>query len=971
MKNYQRIILFLLILFPFSVFSQTSVLGNVTDQQSGLPLSGVNVLIKGTSIGTISDFDGNYSLNISSGQTLVFSYIGFTTLEVIYQNQSRIDVSLEPDAAALDEILLVGYGTTTQEAITGAVQRVTTEDFNRGAIVSPDQLLSGKSAGVRITTGGGGPGEGAEIRIRGGSSLSANNNPLIVIDGVPLDQRGVQGVRNALNAINPNEIQEMVILKDASATAIYGSRASNGVILITTKRTRRGAPFQIEYGFQFAVENSDDRIEVFDGDSFRDLINSRTNNNPAKPLGNESTDWQDEIYRTATGGIHNITVSEGFQNFNYRVNFNNTARQGILGNDLYRRNAFTVNLGSSLLDNSLKLNLTSIGSFDDNVFANQGAIGSAVSFDPTQPVFEAGSPYGGFFEFTQPNGDPIALAPRNPVALLKQNDNKARSQRNISNLNIAYNLPFYNKLTLNANAGFDYAELDGRQFISGNSASQLFGQFRNFYSGINRNTNLDLFASYKNFVESIEMNYDFTAGHSYQEFYVRSDQQVTEQGELVTRPTVINRNALQGFFGRLSLDFHSKYYITASFRRDGSSRFSEDNRWGNFPAVAVSWNIHREAFLADSETFTNLKLRAGYGVTGNQEIGPNYGYLGIYSPGQPSASVQFGDSFVNTIRPQGFDENLKWEETQQYNVGIDFGFFNNRLSFSVDAYYRETKDLLAQVPVPSGSNLTDFLTTNVGETRSRGLEFNLDIGLIKTEDFKWNINANATLQDIIITRLNLSGDENFFIPRGGISGGVGNNIQIWRPGYDPTTFFVFRQVYDQNGNPIQGAYVDVNGDNQITEADRVPYKKATPDAFLGFTSSLNYKNLDFAFTFRGSLGNYMYNNVFSDKGHYANIQDAPGQFYQNGSTNVLETNFSNAQLFSDYYISRADFVRLDNISIGYTVPFENVNFRASLTGTNLFVISKYKGLDPEIASGIDNNFYPRPRGVVLGFNFTF
>jgi TonB-linked SusC/RagA family outer membrane protein len=971
MKNYLRIFLFLLVLFPFLSFSQTQVSGMVTDQVSGLPLSGVNVIIKDSSRGTITDFDGNYSLNVNTGETLVFSYVGYITNEVVFQGQARIEITLQADAEALDEVVLVGYGSTTKEAITGAVQKVTSEEFNKGAIVSADQLLSGKSAGVRITTGGGAPGEGAEIRIRGGSSLSANNNPLIVIDGVPLDQRGVQGVRNALNAINPSEIEDMVILKDASATAIYGSRASNGVILITTKRTRRGAPFQVEYGFQFSVESSKDRIDVFTGDEFRDLINERTNNNPVKPLGTASTDWQEEIYSTATGGIHNITVSEGFEHFNYRVNYNNTARQGILGNDLFRRNALTLNLGSNLLNDHLKFNLTSVGSFDDNVYANTGAIGSAISFDPTQPVFDPGSPFDGFFEFTQPNGDPISLAPRNPLALLKQNDNKARSKRNLTNLNVSYKLPFYDKITLNANAGYDYAELDGRQFISANSATQLTGLFRNFYTGINRNVNLDFFATYTSYVESLDLNYDFTAGHSYQEFYVRSDQDITEQGTLVTRPTIINRNALEGYFGRLNLDFGSKYFISASFRRDGSSRFSEDNRWGNFPAVSAGWNIHREEFLAGSETLSNLKLRAGYGVTGNQEIGPNYGYLGIYSPGQSSASVQFGDGFVNTLRPQGFDENLKWEETQQYNVGLDLGFFENRLNISVDAYYRETKDLLAQVPIPAGSNLTDFLTTNVGETRSRGLEFNMDVDLVRAQDFNWSVNANATLQDIEITRLNLSGDENFFIPRGGISGGVGNNIQIWKPGFDPTTFFVFRQVYDQDGNPIQGAYVDVNGDNQITEADRVPYKKATPDAFIGFSSSLSYKNLDFAFTFRGSLGNYMYNNVFSDKGNFANIEDAPGNFYQNGSTNVLETNFSNAQLFSDYYISRADFVRLDNVSIGYTIPFEKVNFRASLTGTNLFIITKYKGLDPEISSGIDNNFYPRPKGVVLGFNFIF
>ncbi|MBA3986565.1 MAG: SusC/RagA family TonB-linked outer membrane protein, partial [Flavobacteriales bacterium] len=669
MKNDFKVYLLLFALFPFLAFTQTQVTGILTSQNTNMPISGVNVFIKGTTTGTITDFDGNYTIRVNDGQTIVYSYIGYMSQEVVFQGQTSINISLQEDASQLDEILVVGYGSTTKEAITGAVQKVTSEEFNKGAIVSADQLLSGKSAGVRITTGGGGPGEGAEIRIRGGSSLSANNNPLIVIDGVPLDQRGVQGVRNALNAINPNEIEDMVILKDASATAIYGSRASNGVILITTKRAQRGAPFQVEYGFQFSTEKITDKVDVFSGEAFRSLINERSDNNPAKPLGGTSTDWQDEIYSTATGGIHNITVSEGFENFNYRVNFNNTMRQGVLGNDLFQRNAITLNLRSSLLNNSLKLNLTSVGSFDDNVYANRGAIGGAVSFDPTQPVLDPGSPFDGFFEYTQPDGSPITLAPRNPVALLDQTNNRARSKRNISNLNIAYTLPFYDKVTINTNSGFDYAELDGKEFIRASSATQQNGLFRNFYSGINRNVNLDLFATYKNFVESVDLNYDFTAGRSYQEFYVQSNQEITELGILVTRPTIINRNRLEGYFGRLNLDFASKYFISASFRRDGSSRFSEDNRWGNFPAVSVGWKIDNEDFLSESQTLSNLKFRAGYGVTGNQEIGSNYGYLGIYTPGQPSASVQIGDGFVNTLRPQGFDENLKWEETEQYNVG--------------------------------------------------------------------------------------------------------------------------------------------------------------------------------------------------------------------------------------------------------------------------------------------------------------
>ena len=877
---------------------------------------------------------------------------------------------LEEDAAVLDEVVLIGYGSTTKQDATAAIQKVSSEEFNKGAIVSPDQLLSGKSAGVRITTNGGAPGEGSEIRIRGGSSLSANNSPLIVVDGIPLDQRGVQGVRNQLNSINPNEIENFVILKDASATAIYGSRASNGVILITTKSGKKGAPLKVEYGFQFSADQITDQVSVFSADEFRKLIADNPAQDATK-LGNSNTDWQDEIYRTANGGIHNLTFSEGFQNFSYRVNYNNTNKQGVLLTDLYKRNAITLNLDGSLFDNHLKLKLTSIGSFDDNTYADTGAIGAATNFDPTQPIYDANSPFDGYFEYTQPNGDPIKLAPRNPVAMLRQNENKARNKRNITNLNVDYRFPFLPELRFISNAGFDYSEIDGKQYILGTSAAQENGTYKNFYTGLNRNTNLDLLLNYKNNISAINTEYDILGGHTYQEFYIQSDRQVTEQGILVTIPTVIDRNALESYFGRATFDIADKYLISASYRRDGSSRFSEDNRWGSFPAVSVGWKINNEAFLKENSTLSTLKLRGGYGITGNQEIGQNYGYLGIYTPGLNSASVQFGDDFYNTLRPEEFDENLKWEETTQYNAGLDFGFFNDRLNISFDGYYKQTKDLLARIPTAAGSNLSDFLTTNVGELESRGLELGIDVALVTSKSFQWDVNANATLQAIEITKLNLSGDPDYFIPQGTINGGVGNKIQLWKPGYDPTTFFVFRQVYDSSGNPIEGAYVDVNGDNQITEADKQAYKKATPDVYLGFSSNMSYKNFDFSFTLRSGLGNYVYDNVRSSTGFYRKLFESAGNVLENGSTNVLETNFDDAQYFSDYYIKRADFVKMDNISLAYTVPFEKITFRATATVTNVFTITEYDGLDPEISSGIDNNFYPRPRGFVLGFNFTY
>jgi len=973
MKNY-NIVFLLLFLIPVFAFSQLTVSGKVKDKKTKEVLSGVDIVVKGTTKGTTSDFDGNYSISkVKPKDVLVFTFLGYKPVEITIDDKSTINVEMEESAETLNEVVIIGYGSTTKQDATGSVEKVSTDEFNQGAIVSPEQLLTGKSAGVRITSGGGAPGEGAEIRIRGGASLSANNSPLIVVDGLPLDQRGVQGVRNQLNAINPNDIKDFVVLKDASATAIYGSRASNGVILITTKKGHTNTAFKIDYDVKTSVQTIPTFVDVLNVNQFRDVVATDTNYNPAL-LGNAETDWQKEIYTNGSGVIHDLTFGQGFQSFNYRVSLNHTYQNGILRTDTYQRDALNIALTKRFLDSDLKLTLTSKGIIDQNRFANRGAIGAAVAMDPTQPVYDTTSPFDGFFEFRTGNqiGDQITLAPRNPVALLMQNDNRAKNKRNISNFNVDYKLSFIKGLRFNLNAGMDYSELNGKQYIPITAASN--GQnvpFQNYYTGLNRNTLLDFYFNYKNDLKKYNTKIDFIAGHSYQEFFVKSNQTVTDNNQLVVKPTNINRNALESYFARASFDISNKYLFSLSYRMDGSSRFSKNNRWGSFPAASFGWKMTNEDFLKDSKWISNLKLRLSWGITGQQEIGRNYGYLGIYSPGSNDASVQFGTDFVNTLRPEEFDENLKWEETTQYNVGLDFRLFHDKLNGNFDAYYRKTKDLLATVPTAAGSNLADELTTNVGATLSRGIELGLNSDIIKKDDFNWNLAFNITMQDVEITNLSLGDDPNFFILQGGISGGVGNKIQIWREGLDPSTFFVFRQVYDTNGNPIEGAYVDVNGDNQITEIDRQPYKKATPNIFTGFTSSMNYKNFDFNITFRGSYGNYVYNNVASDRGAYETILDAPGDFYPNGHANVLETNFYNQQLFSDYYIQRADFVKLDNMSIAYNFKGEKISFRTSLTGTNLMTITNYNGIDPEISNGIDSNFYPRPKTYVLGLGITF
>ena len=667
MKTFLNSLLVLLFFIPSILLAQSTVSGTVTDKANALPLPGVNILVKGTSVGTTSDFDGNYTISAKSGDVIVFSYVGFKTQEITYNGQSKLNVTLTEDAAQLDEIVLIGYG--SKQDATGAVEKISTEEFNKGAIVSPEQLLAGKSAGVRVTSNNGAPGGGSEIRIRGGASLSANNSPLIVVDGLPLDQRGVQGVRNQLNAINPNDIEDFVVLKDASATAIYGSRASNGVILITTKKGSANTPIKFEYDLKASSSQVNDYVDVLDATQFRAIAETDTNYN-ASLLGNSNTNWQKEIYQTAIGAIHNLTVSKGYENFNYRINYNHTSQQGVLTGDLYERNALNLSFVQRLLNNDLKLTLTTKGILDDNKYADNGAIGAAVAFDPTQSVYNAD---GTYFQYTGEN-----LAPINPVFTLENNNNRARNKRNITNFNLDYKFWFLKELTFNLNAGIDYSELNGKQFNAARPTNSASFPYKNFYSGFNRNTLLDFYFNYKNNLELINAKIDLTAGHSYQEFFIKSKQTETETATtLVVRTPVINRNALESYFARVSFDIADKYLISASYRRDGSSRFGPKNRWSSFPGVSLGWKLTNEDFLKDS-FFSSLKLRAGWGKTGQQEIGANYGYLGVYTPGRNDASVQIGDIFVNTLRPEEFDENLKWEETSQYNLALDFGFFNNR-----------------------------------------------------------------------------------------------------------------------------------------------------------------------------------------------------------------------------------------------------------------------------------------------------
>jgi len=965
-------LLYVAFVVPLLLQAQSSVSGTITDADASLPLPGVNITIKGTVRGTTTDFNGEFKIEpITKGQTLLFEYLGFKTRALVYNGEPTLNITLEEDISELSEIILIGYGSSQEKDITGAVATVTEKEFNKGAILSPEQLLTAKTPGVRITTDGGAPGAGSQIRIRGGASLTGNSDPLIVVDGVPLDQRGVQGVRNQLNAINPDDIKDFVVLKDAASTAIYGSRASNGVILITTKSGKKETPLTIELGVKGSFSEPTNTIDVLNADQFRDFVSQNSLDADAQLalLGNANTNWQDQIFQEATGQIYNLSLAKGFKSTTLRASFNHANQDGILRTDNYQRNAGSFNITQDLFNSKLKLRFNNKLSQDKNRFANNDAIGDALRFDPTQSIRNAD---GSFFEFGEAN------APTNPVSSLLEDDNRGENRRIISNFNIDYSIPYITGLNLNVNLGLDYAENEGRQLRSGTSGLRVSNQvdFNSQFSGINRNKLVDAVLTYKKDITQIKTKIDATLGYSFQEFFQRSNEDVF-QGEIQTiLRSDINRNRLLSYFGRVSFDIDDRYLLSSSFRRDASSRFSEDNRVGVFPGISIGWKLHNEKFFKNNLKFINqFKIRGGIGITGQQEIEGSFDFLPVFEPSDNASRVQFGDQFVSTLRPGRFNDQIQWEETTNRNIGLDYGFFNGRISGSLDFYSKDTRDLLLEGPPPAGANLSDLVVANTAETSNRGVEFAIDADIFRTDNFNWNLAYNVTYNKNEIERLSQNDTPDSQLPRGGISGGTGNNIQVWRPGFDPTTFLVFRQVFNAEGRPIEGAYVDVNGDNAITDDDLVPFRKAAPDVFMGLTSTMNYKNLDFTFTFRGNFGGYNYNNVRSELANTSAALVTPGNFVNNTHDDVLVTQFDGQQLFSDYYLESSDFVRLDNLSLGYTFKFEKLQVRLSATGTNLFTITDYSGIDPEVLvddnSGIDNNSYPRPRTYILGLNVKF
>ncbi|KUO69803.1 MAG: SusC/RagA family TonB-linked outer membrane protein [Lutibacter sp. BRH_c52] len=977
MKNFKIFLFNVMLLLPLVMFAQQTVKGKVTEAAGGTALPGVGVIIKGTTIGTATDFDGNYILeNVKPSDVLVFSYVGFNTQSITVGNNTTINIILTESAESLDEVVIIGYGTTTVKDATGSVAAVTAKDFNKGNIVTPASLIQGRVAGVDIVSDGA-PGGGSTIRIRGGSSLGASNDPLIVIDGLPISNSTVGGSTSILSSINPNDIESFSILKDASATAIYGSRASNGVIIITTKKGKQN--FQVDVNIKTSYQTLADKISVFSADDYRNLIADRVaagqTGISVAQLGTANTDWQDEIYQEEFTFDNSISLSGAIlENLPARLSFGNTQQPGIRKTSKFERTSLALNLNPTFFKESLKVNFNLNASAEKNRFAD-GVEGAALNFDPTQPVYDANSPFGGFFEYH--NNGVAQNAPRNPVASLMQRKNTSVVDRLFGNVEFDYKFLFLPELRAVVNLGYDRSKGIGSNTLSDQSIngfkpqnSPYLGSFSE-YTSEKKNTLLDAYLAYNKKFENV--NIEVTGGYSYQKFEgVGFDSGNTTDPDAESDVRTIPDIVLIGFFGRTNLSFMDKYLLTLSYRRDGTSRFNKDNRWGNFPAAALAWKINEEDFLKDSNTLSTLKLRLGWGITGQQDIGEDasYAYLGRHLTGDAVSQYIFGNTPIVVGIPQSRFEDIKWEETTTYNAGLDFGFANDRITGSAEVYLKESTDLLANVAVADGSNFSNAGWQNIGKFTSKGIEFSIGADVVKTTDLNWNVNYNLNLNQTKIDELALGQD----IEVGGIAGGTGSRIQLHREGFAPYSYYVFKQLYDTAGKPIEGAYADINQDGVSNLSDRYIYKKPNADITMGFQSSIDYKNFDLSFNLRASIGNYMYNNLNSERAQYNNLQAVTA--LSNIPVSVLESDFvaTSNVLISDYFVENASFLKMDNINFGYTFnKFKKDLSSIHLFGgvQNVFTITNYSGLDPENYGGIDYTIYPRARTFLMGANIKF
>lgn len=982
-----------MLLFMCSIwsFAQDKTLsGKVTDGDTGEGLPGATILVKGTDNGTITDINGNYSITIPSWQgdaMITVSFVGFVTQEIQLNGQTQLDVTMSTDIAALEEVVVVGYGSVKKSDATGSVAVVTSKDFNKGAVNSPQELIQGKAAGVSITSNSGAPGNTSTIRIRGASSIYASNDPLIVVDGVPLNNKGIGGAPNVLSTINPNDIESFTVLKDASATAIYGSRAAGGVIIITTKRGAN-QKLKVDYNFTGSLYTTPNKLNVYSGDEFRELITQQyaADHDARNYLGDANTDWQDAIYKDAFGQDHNVSLSGSIPNLDYRASMGYNNTDGVLKTYNFERTTVAVGLDPTLLNDKLKMQLNVKGMINNNNFAEQGAIANAIAYNPTLPIYDGNTRYRGYTTLTDNpenvNGNPITLGTANPVAQLALTDNTSQVKRSIGNLKVNYEI--IDGFIATANVGYDYAFSEGHNNVA-DSTQWVYlpvpeGGRTTLYENERKNELLDFYVSYKRDAESINSRFDAMVGYSWAHFSSHDtdstwnrDQTVFQRGN-----DFPSEYYLISFFGRLNYTLLDKYLLTLTLRNDQTSRFGPDQRSGLFPSAAFAWNIHDEAFLKSSQLVSDLKLRLGYGVTGQQDVVNNdYPYIPTYTLSNSSARYQLGNTFYNTLRPDGYDAYLKWETTTTFNAGIDFGLFKNRLSGSLDVYQKETTDLLNQVDISPGTNFVATLVTNVGDMVNRGVELNLNWIAIDQGDWRWKLNGNVFFNRNEVTKLNNSADEEYTVPEpsSSVGGTTDGTAQVYRVGYPIRSYYVYEQVYGPDGKMIPNAFVDRNKNGIIDNDDRYLLKNPNPDVILGFNTWLSYKQFDLAINARANLNNYVYNNVAANSNYY-NLYDGMG-YLRNMSTQADLTRITDAGEFtrlSDYYVENGTFFRVDNVNLTYNLPdvfneFADLSFTVGVQ--NALLITNYRGLDPEVSGGMDNNFYPRSRTFMLGIKASF
>lgn len=958
-----------------------TIKGEVTDAQNGEALIGATVMVEGEKGGTVTDFDGNFSLQVSSSaKKIKVSYIGY--IDKVLSISDNMKVKLESDSKALADVVVIGYGTARKSDLTGSVATVKSKDFNKGLVSSPEQLINGKVSGVQIMSNSGSASAGSTIRVRGGASLNASNDPLIVLDGVPLEQGGISGnSSNFLSMINPSDIESMTVLKDASSTAIYGSRASNGVIIITTKKGQQGA-VKVNFNTTNSLQTRAQMVDMLSRDEFVNVINQFGTDNQKSLLGTANTDWNDEVYRTAFGTDNNLSVSGSIDKWlPFRVSVGYYNQSGLVRKDNVERWTGNVVLTPSFFQDHLKLTINAKGTLNNNSFNNGGAVWAAATFNPTIPVYSGNDKYGGYNEALDADGYPVNAGVRNPRGLVDLYDSKSKVSRFIGSMDVDYKVHFLPDLKLHATVGADYAKGDGTVYVpayaaqSYNKDESLGGSDYKYGPQKNENRLLTLYANYAKYFEDIKSNVDLTAGYDYQYWKSTTPLYYTKSAAGTNLSTVKAsdyRHVMLSYYGRINYSFDGKYLLTATVRRDASSRFSKDTRWGTFPSVALGWTLTEEPWLKNQKVLSNLKLRASYGVTGQQEGIGNYNYLPVYTYSVAGAEALINGQYITTYRPEAYVENLKWETTTSWNFGLDFGFLDGRIGGAIDFYTRKTKDLLASVPTAAGTNFSKTILTNVGNVDSKGIEVSLNATPIQTKDWEWNLSYNFTWQNMKVKNLSL------------IKGGSQTNVkvgpsidayqfQVLSEGYEPYMFYVYHQLYDsKTGKPIEGAYADLNNDGEINESDLYRYHSPAPKYIMGLSTSLRYKQLTLGMSFRANIDNYVYNGMGMSTGAFETVSYNNSQL-NNLNTSFLKTGFKTRQYLSDYYVENASFLKLDNLSLSYNVG--KINKWASLTVSamvqNVFTITGYSGTDPEVPNGMDNSFYPRPRtySVSLGLQF--